>query len=166
MGEGGAFLRSDHENGPQGDLNYRRLVGDAHWAVDTPFSFVVNYLPEGTNLLALRTLKSCSLCGLWIIDIAENHVGLVYLLLSLGDSLQDGVVGLLMNGTCRGGFGGGPACREGAGTGVEILWRIRCGPVLAKHSGVCIKGSVRSEGFFTSVHHRDDDDHHHVQSSS
>lgn len=52
----------------KGDLNYRRLVGDAHWAVDTPFSFVVNYLPEGTNLLALRTLKSCSLCG---VDLEE-----------------------------------------------------------------------------------------------
>ncbi|AKU15137.1 damage-control phosphatase ARMT1 family protein [Luteipulveratus mongoliensis] len=40
----------------KGDLNYRRLVGDAHWAPTTAFTDLTSYFPA--PLLALRTLKS------------------------------------------------------------------------------------------------------------
>ena len=40
----------------KGDANYRRLLGDRHWAMDLSFRQVVDYLP--TPVLALRTLKS------------------------------------------------------------------------------------------------------------
>jgi hypothetical protein len=40
----------------KGDANYRRLLGDRHWPMDTPFAQVVNYFP--TAVLSLRTLKS------------------------------------------------------------------------------------------------------------
>lgn len=40
----------------KGDANYRRLLGDRHWAQDLPFSSVVDYFSCG--ILALRTLKS------------------------------------------------------------------------------------------------------------
>jgi uncharacterized protein with ATP-grasp and redox domains len=40
----------------KGDANYRRAIFDTIYAVDSPFSQIVNYLPA--PLLALRTLKS------------------------------------------------------------------------------------------------------------
>ena len=40
----------------KGDANYRRLLGDRHWELHTPFEKVVDYLP--CAVLALRTLKS------------------------------------------------------------------------------------------------------------
>ena len=40
----------------KGDANYRRLLGDRHWAFTTPFAEIVAYFPA--PLLALRTLKS------------------------------------------------------------------------------------------------------------
>jgi uncharacterized protein with ATP-grasp and redox domains len=40
----------------KGDLNYRRLVGDAHWAPTTSFQDLTCYFPG--PLAALRTLKS------------------------------------------------------------------------------------------------------------
>lgn len=40
----------------KGDANYRRLLGDRHWAFTTPFPQIVSYFPA--PLLALRTLKS------------------------------------------------------------------------------------------------------------
>ncbi len=40
----------------KGDANYRRLLGDAHWPLTTPFERIVSYFPR--PLLALRTLKS------------------------------------------------------------------------------------------------------------
>ncbi|MBE2223906.1 MAG: protein-glutamate O-methyltransferase family protein, partial [Anaerolineae bacterium] len=40
----------------KGDANYRRLLGDRHWPLTTPFADVVTYFPA--PLLALRTLKS------------------------------------------------------------------------------------------------------------
>ena len=46
----------------KGDANYRRMVGDAVWPTDTPFTAVTDYLPA--PLLALRTLKSEPLVGL------------------------------------------------------------------------------------------------------
>ncbi len=46
----------------KGDANYRRLLGDRHWPIATPFSRIVNYLP--TPLIALRTLKSPVMVGL------------------------------------------------------------------------------------------------------
>lgn len=46
----------------KGDANYRRLVGDCHWAVTTPIADIVNYFP--TALVALRTLKSEVAVGL------------------------------------------------------------------------------------------------------
>lgn len=39
----------------KGDLNYRRLVGDAHWAPTTSFRDLTSYFPA--PLAALRTLK-------------------------------------------------------------------------------------------------------------
>ncbi len=46
----------------KGDLNYRRLIGDRHWALTTPFDQVVGYLP--TSLVALRVLKAECAIGL------------------------------------------------------------------------------------------------------
>ncbi len=46
----------------KGDANYRRLVGDALWPPETPFSAVVAYFPA--PLLALRSLKSDPIVGL------------------------------------------------------------------------------------------------------
>lgn len=46
----------------KGDANYRRMVGDAVWQADTPFSTVTGYFPA--PLLALRTLKSDPIAGL------------------------------------------------------------------------------------------------------
>ena len=46
----------------KGDANYRRLVGDRHWAFDTPLPGVLSYLP--TALLALRVSKSPVMIGL------------------------------------------------------------------------------------------------------
>ncbi|CAM9859579.1 unnamed protein product, partial [Heterosigma akashiwo] len=46
----------------KGDANYRRLLGDRHWPLDTPFSDVCNYFP--TKVCALRTLKGEVGCGL------------------------------------------------------------------------------------------------------
>lgn len=40
----------------KGDLNYRRLVGDAHWEPVTPFAGVTGYFPA--PVAALRTCKS------------------------------------------------------------------------------------------------------------
>lgn len=40
----------------KGDANYRRLLGDRHWPLETPFAGVVDYLRPA--VLAIRTLKS------------------------------------------------------------------------------------------------------------
>ena len=48
----------------KGDANYRRLLGDLHWAHDFSFSELTGaYWPEGTALAALRTCKSGVLVG-------------------------------------------------------------------------------------------------------
>ena len=46
----------------KGDANYRRLLGDRHWAYTAPFAAAVSYFPA--PLLALRTLKSEVIAGL------------------------------------------------------------------------------------------------------
>jgi uncharacterized protein with ATP-grasp and redox domains len=46
----------------KGDLNYRRLVGDLRWPVDTDFAAATAYFP--TAVAALRTLKSEVVVGL------------------------------------------------------------------------------------------------------
>lgn len=46
----------------KGDANYRRMVGDALWAPDTPFADVTGYFPA--PLVALRSLKSDPIVGL------------------------------------------------------------------------------------------------------
>ncbi len=46
----------------KGDANYRRIVGDALWSPDTPFSQVMGYFPS--PIAALRTLKSDPIVGL------------------------------------------------------------------------------------------------------
>lgn len=46
----------------KGDANYRRLLGDRHWPMSTPFAAVVSYLPAPS--LAIRTLKSEVAVGL------------------------------------------------------------------------------------------------------
>ena len=46
----------------KGDANYRRLLGDRLWALDTPFAEVAAYFPA--PLLALRTLKAELGCGI------------------------------------------------------------------------------------------------------
>ena len=45
----------------KGDANYRRMVGDALWDIETPFADVVSYFPA--PLLALRSSKSDPLVG-------------------------------------------------------------------------------------------------------
>ena len=46
----------------KGDAHYRRALGDALWAPETPFGSVTSYFPA--PLLALRTLKSDPIVGL------------------------------------------------------------------------------------------------------
>lgn len=46
----------------KGDVNYRRLLGDAHWEPTTPFVRATEYFP--TSLAALRTLKAELIVGL------------------------------------------------------------------------------------------------------
>jgi hypothetical protein len=46
----------------KGDANYRRLLGDRHWAFTTPFAEIVSYFPA--PLVALRTLKAELVSGL------------------------------------------------------------------------------------------------------
>jgi hypothetical protein len=46
----------------KGDVNYRRLLGDAHWPHATPFETATAYFPA--PLLALRTLKAELIVGL------------------------------------------------------------------------------------------------------
>ncbi|MCC6803725.1 MAG: protein-glutamate O-methyltransferase family protein [Anaerolineae bacterium] len=46
----------------KGDANYRRIVGDALWQPETPFTQVTDYFPA--PLLALRSLKSDPIIGL------------------------------------------------------------------------------------------------------
>ncbi len=46
----------------KGDVNYRRLLGDAHWPPTTPFERITTYFP--TSLVALRTLKGELIAGL------------------------------------------------------------------------------------------------------
>jgi uncharacterized protein with ATP-grasp and redox domains len=46
----------------KGDANYRRLVGDVHWAPVTPFEQAVSYFPA--PVAALRTFKSEVVLGL------------------------------------------------------------------------------------------------------
>jgi Damage-control phosphatase ARMT1-like domain len=53
----------------KGDLNYRRLVGDCHWAATTPFADLVRYLP--TAVAALRTLKCEVAAGIDADRLAE-----------------------------------------------------------------------------------------------
>ncbi len=53
----------------KGDVNYRRLLGDAHWPYTTPFAQAVRYFPA--PLVALRTLKGELIVGLKP-DVAER----------------------------------------------------------------------------------------------
>ena len=46
----------------KGDVNYRRLLGDAHWPPTSPFADAVSYFPA--PLVALRTLKGEIITGL------------------------------------------------------------------------------------------------------
>jgi len=46
----------------KGDVNYRRLLGDAHWPPTTPFGQATAYFPA--PLVALRTLKAELIVGL------------------------------------------------------------------------------------------------------
>ncbi len=46
----------------KGDVNYRRLLGDAHWPPTAPFADAVSYFPA--PLVALRTLKGEIITGL------------------------------------------------------------------------------------------------------
>jgi len=46
----------------KGDVNYRRLLGDAHWPGTVPFADAVSYFPA--PLVALRTLKGEIITGL------------------------------------------------------------------------------------------------------
>lgn len=46
----------------KGDVNYRRLLGDAHWPPPTPFAQVTGYFPA--RLVTLRTLKAEIIVGL------------------------------------------------------------------------------------------------------
>jgi Damage-control phosphatase ARMT1-like domain len=46
----------------KGDVNYRRLLGDAHWLPTTPFAQATEYFPA--PLVALRTMKAEIIVGL------------------------------------------------------------------------------------------------------
>jgi hypothetical protein len=49
----------------KGDVNYRRILGDAHWPVNTPFERITSYFPA--PFANLRTLK-----GELIVGISED----------------------------------------------------------------------------------------------
>jgi len=53
----------------KGDLNYRRTIGDANWATNTPFPQIASYFPA--PLVALRTLKSDGVVGVSLHDAAR-----------------------------------------------------------------------------------------------
>jgi uncharacterized protein with ATP-grasp and redox domains len=53
----------------KGDMNYRRLLGDRHWPIDTAFEAVMDYFPA--PVAALRTSKSEVACGLNV-DLIEQ----------------------------------------------------------------------------------------------
>lgn len=55
----------------KGDANYRRLLGDRHWAFTTPFADIVSYIC--VPLAALRTLKSEVVAGLAASQLAALH---------------------------------------------------------------------------------------------
>lgn len=46
----------------KGDVNYRRLVGDAHWSPTIAFDYTTRYFPK--PFVALRTMKSDPIVGL------------------------------------------------------------------------------------------------------
>jgi hypothetical protein len=53
----------------KGDANYRRLLGDRHWAYTAPFEAIVGYMPA--PLLAVRTLKSELAAGIAPAQVAR-----------------------------------------------------------------------------------------------
>jgi len=73
----------------KGDANYRRLLGDRHWPIDTPFTSVVGYFQPA--VLALRTCKS------------EIAIGLAPERVPTGDEtwLYNGKWGLIQLAPCR-----------------------------------------------------------------
>lgn len=54
----------------KGDANYRRLLGDCKWKLDTPFKDIVSYFPA--PVCALRTLKAEIGCGLPPKDVTDE----------------------------------------------------------------------------------------------
>lgn len=69
-------LAASHLVISKGDANYRRLLGDRHWAFSTPFARIVSYFPA--PLLALRTLKSEVAVGLpadRVVSLNSQHPG-------------------------------------------------------------------------------------------
>ncbi len=53
----------------KGDVNYRRLLGDAHWSPTTPFDRAIAYFP--TRCVVLRTLKAELIVGLRAGEVAR-----------------------------------------------------------------------------------------------
>lgn len=48
----------------KGDCNYRRLLGDRRWEMNTKFHKVLSYFP--TRIVALRMLKADMGCGMTV----------------------------------------------------------------------------------------------------
>ncbi len=53
----------------KGDVNYRRVVGDAHWKPTIAFEYTTRYFP--TPFVCLRTMKSDAVVGLQAAQVAE-----------------------------------------------------------------------------------------------
>jgi hypothetical protein len=69
-------FRAAHLTVFKGDANYRRLLIDHRWPVDTPFEMPLSLIPalHGCSLVCLRTCKSDPIVGLALRNAEELEI--------------------------------------------------------------------------------------------